>query len=182
MELETYVAFLRGINVSGQKKVPMASLKKLCEAIGFTQVSTYIQSGNVIFNSDADSQARSENLLSVAIAQAFGFQVPVLVRSFSEIERVLLDNPYKKRSEVETNALYFVFLKSAAEATLLSNLKQEVFTNEVFEIGDRCLYLKCNAGYGKAKLNNNYIERRLKVDATTRNYKTLNKVFKMALK
>ncbi|MGB3144664.1 MAG: DUF1697 domain-containing protein [Maribacter sp.] len=179
MKANTYIAFLRGINVGGQKKVSMEALRKLCADAGFTNVKTYLQSGNVVFKSKMRDIQKMEDGLSTFIYKEFGFEVPVLVLSTSQLQEILSKNPFKQDIELKANSLYFVLLKSAPENSLMEAFLNEHFENEEFSIENHCVYLACKNGYGKAKLNNNLIEKKLRVLATTRNYRTMNKLLEM---
>ncbi|WP_419212750.1 DUF1697 domain-containing protein [Maribacter sp. X9] len=180
MELRTYVAFLRGINVSGQKKVPMQVLRTLCGTLGLQEVKTYIQSGNIVFKSPPEETYQLEERLTHAIQTEFGFEVPVIVKTVERIIEIWKLNPFKDPTELSDNKIYFVLLKTIPEDELVKKLINESFVNEDFQVVGDCIYLKCNIGYGKAKLNNNLIERKLNVMASTRNYRTMNKMLEMA--
>jgi len=175
----TYVAFLRGINVSGQKKIKMTSLQLMFQDIGFKDVITYIQSGNVVFKTDAKIAISSlEKKIEDTILNRYNFNVSVIVKTKETIETIFIKNPYAK--EVATNQIYFVFLKGSLDNVLMDSLMQETYKNESFIIINSCIYLNCKQGYGKAKCNNNFFERKLKVTATTRNFKTMNKMLELA--
>ncbi|TVZ15684.1 DUF1697 domain-containing protein [Maribacter sp. MAR_2009_72] len=178
--MNTYLAFLRGINVSGTKKVAMQSLRELCSGLEFQDVRTYIQSGNMVFKCQETNINFLNIQLAKAIADKFGFDVPVLVKTVNEVTEILQQNPYVDEKEILGNKVYFVlpFQKPAIER--VNELKLESFQNETFQVEENCIYLKCNQGYGKAKLNNNLIEKRLNITATTRNYKTMHKLLAMA--
>lgn len=180
MGLQTYIAFLRGINVSGKNKIPMESLRALCKALGFVKVKTYIQSGNVVFQSPPKETSQLEQLLNTGIQKEFGFEVPAIVKTVDEIVEVMELNPFTDITELTKNTIYFVLLNGISKGELTQKLITESFVNEEFKLGNNCVYLKCNIGYAKAKLNNNSIERKLKVKATTRNYRTMSQVLKMA--
>lgn len=176
----TYIAFLRGINVAGKNKVPMAELRELCESIELKDVQTYIQSGNIIFKSVVDSTSELEGLLAEAILNKFDIEVPVLIRTTYQVSAMVNDNPFASDDDSIKKQLYFVLINSSPSIETLIKFKTEAFANEEFSIADGCIYLKCNARYGKAKLNNNLIERKLNVMATTRNYRTMNKLLELA--
>lgn len=175
--MKNYIALLRGINVSGQKKIKMAELKESLEKNGFPQVRTYIQSGNMVFKSEVSSNAQLQNRLQEIILKDFGFKVPTLVMSGQALESIMNANPFSK--ETEKKGLYFVLLKEPADPGLVDEFNKISYENEDFHITDSCVYLNCKAGYGKAKLNNNLIEQKLKVEATTRNLKTVQKLIEM---
>jgi uncharacterized protein (DUF1697 family) len=172
--MKTYIAFLRGINVSGKTKIPMAELRELCESVKLKDVKTYIQSGNIIFKSDSTNSTELENLIEKAILNNYGFEVPVLIKTVEQLSKIISINPYNLEADILENKIYFVLLNSEPQIKYLESFKNEEFKNEEFFYYENCIYLKCNMGYGKAKLNNNLIERKLRLMATTRNYRTMN--------
>lgn len=176
--METYIALIRGINVSGQKKIKMADLKLMLTKLGFKEVITYIQSGNVVFKADTFEKGVLEEKIKKQILKVFGFEVPILIKTRKEIAAIIVENPFKE--VIETAQIYFVLLQGALDEVLVENLTQEIYKNETFIITDSCIYLNCEKGYGSAKCNNNFFERKLKVIATTRNYKTMNKLLEFA--
>ncbi|MCJ7465632.1 MAG: DUF1697 domain-containing protein [Maribacter sp.] len=178
--MTTYIALLRGINVGGQKKVLMMELRTVLGKFDFKDVQTYIQSGNIVFGSPETKTAILEDKIKAAIFQGFGIQVPVLVKSGKELEEIFDGNPYTDHDDIKDNKIYFVILKEKASATNTQGLEKESYENEKFVVTENCVYLACARGYGNAKLNNNLLERKLKVEATTRNYRTLQKLIEMA--
>ena len=178
--MKVYIALLRGINVSGKRKVPMADLRTMLTDIGLANVKTYIQSGNVVFESKEDNTAILEDSIAEHIKSTFGFEVPVLVKTKTELEVIFKSNPYMDLDAIAEKQLYFVLLKNLAEKELTKAFHSEKYANEDFKITDDCVYLLCKIGYGKAKLNNNLIERKLKVEATTRNYNTMVKLLDLS--
>ena len=178
--MKTYIALLRGINVGGQKKMPMVEVRKMMTNIGFKDVQTYIQSGNIIYRSESNSTIEMEGMIQGAIENTFGFDVPVLVKSVNEIQYILTKNPYNNENDLAKNRVYFVLLQDTPDAELVKTFKSMDFPNEKFMVFNTCVYLCCKNGYGKAKLSNNFIERKLKVKATARNYRTMNKLLELA--
>ncbi len=175
--MQTYIALLRGINVGGQKKVPMAELRDLLIKSGFECVKTYIQSGNVIFQSSEENIQKLENEIRSAILNHFGFEVPVLVKTPTDFQNILNNCPFPDEQKVSS---YFVLLFSKPNGETVEEVKSMSYPNETFVVADACVYLHCEAGYGKAKLNNNVFERKLKTTATARNYKTMVKLLALA--
>ena len=175
-----YVALLRGINVSGQKKIKMADLKAMFMKMGFNQVITYIQSGNVVFESDEKEIHTIEEKIQKGIEDTFRFDVPVLVKTKNEIEEILQNSPYTKQEDLEAKRVYYVFLKHTPEQEMIANLVQKDYPYELFSISENCVYLNCMNGAGKAKLTNTIIERKLKVSATTRNHRTMLKLIELS--
>ncbi len=175
-----YIALLRGINVSGQKKIKMTDLKALLVKLGLKDVVTYIQSGNVVFSSDEMKLRSLEEKIKKGISDSFGFDVPVLVKTKMELEEILQKSPYTKQEDLDAKRIYYVLLKDAPEQESIANLVQDDYPNELFSIRENCVYLNCLNGAGKAKLTNNIIERKLKVSATTRNHRTMVKLLELA--
>ena len=178
--METFIAFLRGINVAGQKKMPMAEVRKMMTDAKFKDVKTYIQSGNIVFKSEKASKEELEGMIHLAIEKTFGFDVPVLVKSVSEIRDILNQNPFDNKEDLAENRIYFVLLQNAPNLELVKAFEEIDYPNEIFSVVENCVYLCCKNGYGKAKLNNNLIERKLQVNTTARNYRTMNKLLGLA--
>lgn len=171
--MKTYIALLRGINVGGHKKVPMAELRDLLGKTGFADVTTYIQSGNVVFKTSIDDQSTLENQIKKAIFEQFGFEVSVMVRTRHQLLKIFEDCPFPEEQKVDS---YFAILSSQPDAQLVGEASQKTYENEEYHIINDCLYLYCANGYGKAKFNLSFFEKKLRVSATSRNYKTMMKL------
>ena len=174
--MNIYIALLRGINVSGQKKIPMAELRELLTNAGLEHVKTYIQSGNVIFKSPETDAQKLELKMHEAIKTHFGFEVPVLVKTPSQLQQVFDDCPFPE--EKKTNS-YFTLLYAIPDEGLVKEAAKMSYPNEEFVITSDCIYFYCAIGYGKAKYNNNFFERKLKTTSTARNYKTMVKLLSL---
>lgn len=179
--MKKYIALLRGINVGGHKKIKMVDLKAMMEKSGFKGVQTYIQSGNIVFKSEAEKLQNLEMRIKNSIENTFGFDVPVVVKTRTEMVKILKDNPFTKKEDLEANKIYYVLLQSEPEHDAIVNIDPEKYPNETFLIHTNCVYLNCKNGAGKAKLTTNVIERKLKVSATTRNHKTILKLLEISL-
>lgn len=175
-----YIALLRGINVGGHKKIIMADLKILFQKLGFSAVTTYIQSGNVIFQCDEVDSLKLENQIEISIEKAYGFQVPVMVLTKSKLQKILSDNPFKPIVEEDISKIYYVFLKDVAKRKEVELFNKTKYQNERFFIHRDYIYLNCLAGMGKAKLTTNIFEKGLGVKATARNHKTTLKLLELA--
>ena len=173
----TYIALLRGINVSGQKKIPMAELRELLSKNDFKEVQTYIQSGNVIFKSLEKNIEKLELQMHHAIKAHFGFEVPVLIKTPRELQQIFDDCPFPEEKKVNS---YFTLLYDMPKQSLVVEASKLSYPNEEFIITDRCIYFYCSTGYGKAKYSNNFFERKLKITSTARNYKTMNKLIMLS--
>jgi uncharacterized protein (DUF1697 family) len=174
--METYVAILRGINVSGQKMIKMDDLKKHLKELPFKNIRTYIQSGNIIFEHVKAEHAGLAEQIENKITQKFGFQVPVIVRSCADLNQIINNNPFKE----DTEKLYVIFLSELPQPKNIEKLMKIEKTTEQFYLFEDVIYLLCPAGYGKSKLNNNFFEQKLKVTATTRNWNTVIKLTEMS--
>ena len=175
--MAAYISLLRGINVSGQKKIKMDELKKLYDSLGFKKVQTYIQSGNVVFECPDASIPKIAERIGKKIKESFGFDVAVLIRTKEEFKKIIRNNPFSKK---ENNSLYVIFLSDTASDLPMAELNNAKSKSEEFFISGREIYLSCPGGYGKTKLSNNFFERKLKLSATTRNWKTVNKLMEIA--
>lgn len=177
--METYIALLRGINVSGQKPVPMQALKALVEALGYTQVRTYIQSGNVVFRTAEAEPASVAGQMEEKIMAQFAFHVPVLVRRAGELQEALNRNPFLQQ-EVEKDKLHVTFLSDQPEPARFSTLAAGNYGTDQYHLGEREVFLYCPQGYGRTKLTNTYLENKLGRQATTRNLKTVQQLISLA--
>lgn len=174
------IAILRGINVSGQKKVEMAGLRGLAESLGCLGVQSYIQSGNLVFASEAASTEIIAASLRQAIATEFGFEVAVLVRTAAELRKIVTANPYLDKKEVEPARLHVTFLAQAPDEGRIAALHAVETGPDCLQAVGREIFLHCPNGYGKTKFSNVYLEKILAVQATTRNWKSVNKLLEMA--
>ena len=176
--MQTFIVLLRGINVSGQKKIKMIELREALERRGFNNVSTYIQSGNLILQHSKDKDEVRTAVRSCLLTD-FGYEVPVIAYTPNEWETIYSKNPFNQ-SEEDQKGHYIVFLFENPDVEGVKALSQESFPNEEFHISTNCVYLNCHQGYGKAKCSNNFFENRLKVKATSRNLRTVRTLSKMA--
>ena len=172
---------LRGINVSGHKRILMKDLKLLFENLGFQQVTTYIQSGNVIFSYPKElTELSIEQQIASAIIEKYGFHVPVIIRSVDDLRKVTESNPYITQNSIDLERLYVTFLSDAPTKASVDKIVATVFLPEKFQIIGREVYLYCPLGYGESKLSNTFFEKKLKVQATTRNWNTVNKLLELS--
>ena len=180
IQKHTFISMLRGINVGGQKSIRMAELKSLYESLGLTGVQTYVQSGNVVFDSLEGEAPVLAALLEAQIQAAFGFPVTVLVRDKLDLRRILAGNPFLRERGEETSRLYVTFLQRSPSAQEWSRLEIPPGEACQFAPGDREVFLYCPDGYGGTKLSNTFFEKKLKLPATTRNWNTVKALYKMA--
>lgn len=178
--MPVFIALLRGINVSGHKPVPMAELQKVFAALGFPGAKTYIQSGNVVFKSAEKDGKRVAAALEAGILKKFGFEVPVIVRTPEQLSAALSGNPYAKAKASENERVYITYLEHPPAKEAVKAL--HAFSDPVDELKvvKTEVYILARNGYGKSKLSNTFVEKKLGVRATTRNLETTAKLITMA--
>ena len=174
-----YLALLRGVNVSGHNMIKMEDLKTAIEAIGFTNVETYIQSGNVFVEADAESSFSVGFKIKQEIYKTFGHEVPVIVIGKKDLELCLTNNPFLKEKDVDTKKLYVAFLSKEMNTTAINELKISQFKPDQAVMDGNRIFIKYHNGAGKTRLDQKYIEKKLNVVATIRNWNTVNKLLEM---
>jgi uncharacterized protein (DUF1697 family) len=176
--VKIYVALLRGVNVGGKNALPMKELVAVLEDLGSRNVKTYIQSGNVVFESQEKDASRLSKKIKVEIKQRRGFEPHVLLLELEDFEKVIKKNPFP---EVKTDprALHAGFLASAPENPNLKTLESLKSDSERFHLIDKVFYLHAPEGVGRSKLAAN-AEKLLGVPMTDRNWKTVCEIWEMA--
>jgi uncharacterized protein (DUF1697 family) len=167
-----YLALLRAINVAGANKIKMDDLRRLFTGLGHTEVQTYLQSGNVVFGGAGEDPARLATGIEKAIVGELGLTVTVLLRTRADLKKVLSANPYLDRED-ELARLPVTFLADLPEPARVAGMRVPDGETAVFTVVGREVYLHCPDGYGRTKLNNAFIERKLGVAATTRNWRSV---------
>ena len=172
--MPTYVALLRGVNVSGKKPIRMSDLRECCLALGLRDVRTYLQSGNVVLDAERTEARKLAATLAATIAKTFGHDVGVLVLSAPELNRVAATNPLRPPASGDAQTLYHAtFLFEPVPAHRFRLLTLPARPNEKAVLRERVVLLYCPNGYGKTKLNNTFFEKALGVVVTTRNWRTV---------
>lgn len=179
--MKSYISILRGINVSGQKLIKMDALRKTYENLGIRDVKTYVQSGNVVFNVSETEPDKLEQLIYNQVVKDFGFEVPVIVLTAEKLKQVVDNNPFVNDPDKDPAFMHVTFLSSTPGNYDKIVIESKKHDGEEISFSDDAVYLYCPNGYGRTKLNNNFLETRLKVTATTRNWKTVNELLKMAI-
>jgi uncharacterized protein (DUF1697 family) len=172
--MKTYVALLRGVNVGG-RKVVMSDLRRVFVELGHSDVTTYLQSGNVVFRSPVDQPVRLAGDIEERIAENLAVSVTVLVRTGADLDRVVAGNPFGGPT-ADLTKLHVTFLAEPPDPGRLVRLQPESGEPDEFSVSGREVYLRCPNGYGRTKLNNAFFERRFGVAATTRNWNTVTKL------
>jgi len=175
--MQTYISILRGINVSGQKKIRMVELKSLYESLGFENVQSYVQSGNVVFDSEEQDAIKLRGTIEAQIESTFGFSVPVLIRTGDDFQRIIKSHPFKDKEAIRVLVTFLYQRPDESKQEELRHYKDKV---DHFAIGEQEIYLFCPGGYGKTKLSNTFFEKKLGVICTTRNWKSVNALYEMA--
>ncbi|SHE13867.1 Uncharacterized protein conserved in bacteria [Chlamydia abortus] len=174
------IALLRGINVSGQKIIKMDQLSAIFESLGFQNVQTYIQSGNVVFLAvEEESEVRVHKIES-RLQEELGYEVTVVLRTMEELKEVVERNPYDLPSLTPDEKVYVSFLSGEPAQEAKDRLLS--YKNEIddYRLRTREVYILCRKGYGKSLFSNNFLEKKLGLAATTRNWATVNKLVAMA--
>ena len=171
--MTTYIALLRGINVSGQNSIRMSELQDSFSTLGFKDIQTYLQSGNVVFDSQKSDEDKLAAIIQAEIFQAYGHVVPVLVMSAKVIDDITSSNQLWPKTGGDEKLFHCTFLFKPVSQDLFRALKLPALEGECAVLVGQVVLLHCPHGYGKAKLNNSYFERALGVSATTRNWRTV---------
>ena len=177
--MTTFVALLRAVNVSGKNKLSMSALRASLEGIGYRDVSTYIQSGNVVFKSTERKADVVAARVEAAIAADFGAAVEVVIRSGRELTAVIDANPYVGRVP-DVTKLHVLFLDRKPDGAALKALDQKRFAPDEFSAGAREVYLHCPDGVGRSKLVVAIGPKLAPAVATMRNWNTVTKLAEMA--
>lgn len=181
MKKSTYVCLIRGINVGGRNIIKMDRLRKAFEALGYEDVRTYLQSGNVVFKAADRASEDLSRKIEKMILDEFGFPASVIVKTPEEIQQAIKRNPFLKGKRIDVSKLHVTFLDRAPEKAAFKGLDALIVSPEQFRYSGKEIYLYCPNGYGQSKLTNNTLERVLSTKATTRNWNTVNKVCEMSL-
>jgi uncharacterized protein (DUF1697 family) len=175
--MATLVSMLRGVNVGGHGRLKMSELGELYESLGFTDVRTYVQSGNVIFSyagRDTEVVARK---IEKGLRARLTLDVAVFVRTPSELSNLVERSPFKNK---EPNRVHVTFLSTKPDKVPTDKIEAIRAEGEAFFIHDREVYLFTPNGYGRSKLSNSFFEKTLNVRATTRNWNTVMALLNLA--
>jgi len=177
--MQTMIALLRGINVGGHRKIKMADLRKHLEVAGFQQVQTYIQSGNIVFQS-GDSAPALEVRIKELILEKWGFEVEVMVLSGEEWAEIERNNPFLPEQEANIARLSVTVLGEVPAPKLLPAVPPEKYLPDQFQLIGRAVYLYLPNGMARTKLQHGLFEKKWATRATNRNWKTVRKLLAMS--
>jgi len=181
--MQTLVAFLRGINMTGHNSLKMNDLSKLFIDLGFRDIATYIQSGNVIFSpGEKLPEGEISDLLKKAILERFGYKVPVMVRTIWEIQRLLTANHFSFEESFDKTKMAVIFLNDFPSEEKIKDLEVFDTSPERYEISGREIFIYCPNGFGRSRLYSNFFDKKLGVTGTGRNWKTINSILELAVK
>lgn len=172
------VALLRGVNVGGHAKLPMAELRSALSTLGFEGVHTYLQSGNVVLDPGQLRHKELPKVLETAIADEFGLEVRVIVRAREELAAVAAGHPFRNQ-ESDHSRLHVMFLEQKPVVGKVAGLDPDRSPPDRFEVKGREIYLSYPNGQGRSKLTLDYFERQLGMAGTARNWNTVTKLLEM---
>ena len=178
--MQVVISMLRGVNVGGHRKIKMIVLREICTALGFKNPQTYIQSGNVVFESGVTDGVRISEAIEQAIEEAVGFRPNVIVRSTGEMAAVVAANPFAKRDDLNPAKLVVLFLSGHPGQEVQDKIAGMASDPEEMVLLGRELYIYFPNGMGRSKLSLAMVERTLKMPATGRNWNTVLKLLEMA--
>lgn len=168
-----YIVLLRGVTPTGKNRVPMAELRQLLTDNGFLNVQTWIQSGNVILKSELPMEETAVKVNKI-IKENIGADLKIIVKTPAQVETVLDGNPFGEGHDI--SHIFFTLFNKLPDENLIITLQAQDFGNDKFVFTPNAIYLFIPGSAAETKLNNNFIERKLKIDATTRNFNTLSKL------
>ena len=177
--MELYLSLLRGINIGGHNKILMPDLQKLYEDLGFKNITSYIQSGNVIFKGKPDKKVASK--IEDKIFERFQLRISVLIRNVEQIKMIIEKNPFPEEAIKSPDKLCVVFSNKIPDDEKVEAFSQTNYASEKYVICENEIYLYCKNGFGRAKLNTNFFERKLDIVSTARNWKTVQKLYELLL-
>ena len=178
LDSTAYIALLRGINVGGKNSLPMKDLAAMFGKAGCSGIATYIQSGNVVFKAEKALAEKVPALIPQAILKSKMFEAPVLVRSASELQKIVKGNPFLKPG-VDLKQLHVGFLADKPTPTSIAGLDPHRSAPDEFKVIGFEVYFKLPNGVGKTKLTNQYFDSKLKTTITLRNWNTVLKLLEM---
>jgi uncharacterized protein (DUF1697 family) len=174
-----HVALMRGINVGGKNKLPMKDLVAMFVAAGCEDVTSYIQSGNVVYRAPAKVAARVPAIVGAAITKRFGFTVPIVLRTADELRDVVANNPFLAAG-IEPSQVHMMFLADRPAAAKVAILAADRSPGDAFTVRGRDVYLHLPNGVARTKLTNDWFDRALATTSTVRNWNTVLRLLALA--
>ncbi len=175
------IILIRALNVSGKNVLKMEVLRQYMAEVGFENIQTYIQSGNIVCSIDSQSATSIPQEVEHLLQSKAGISVKVFSLTQSELEYIIYNNPFKDNVKYAPEKVYFSALSQIPDSELVLKLNDLLKASEdKVEILGLTAYIYCENGYGKTKFSNNFLESKLKVLATTRNTKTVNMLLELS--
>ena len=175
-----HIALLRGVNVGGHRTVAMSDLRDLITDLGFSDARTLLQSGNLVFRGDGRGGAALEPLLETEAAKCLGLQADFLIRSAEEWKDVVARNPFPKEAERDPSHLVVMFLKSAVNLKNANAAQAAITGREMIRGNGRQVYIVYPDGIGRSRVTNVFLEGKLGIRGTARNWNTVLKLSALA--
>jgi uncharacterized protein (DUF1697 family) len=176
---QVHIALLRGINVGGKNQLPMKALAEMFATLGCSNVSTYIQSGNVVCEAHDVLAPKLPKAIEKAIGESYGYRIPIVMRTRDELVRVTTDNPFLLAG-ADPSKLFVMFLADAPSAERIASLDPKRSPGDEFAIRGRDLYLFLPNGVGSSKITNAYLDSKLGTVSTGRNWRTVLKLAELS--
>lgn len=172
--LKNYIVLLRGVTPTGKNKIPkMSYLKEILEGEYFSNVQTYIQSGNIVLKTSLPI-SEIQNKVHQIIKEKIGAELSVIVKTSDEIATILSENPFEENYDIKR--VFFTLSNEIWDTILAQEIKEQDFGEQKMDYTTRALYMYLPKDASRTKLNNNFLERKLQITATTRNFNTLSKL------
>ena len=175
--MKTFIVLLRGVMPKGENKVPMAQLRDVLTEAGFANVRTYIQSGNALVDTEL-SASELETKIHTLIKKYIGANLPIVARTRSQLKKIMDENPFQK--EYDISRVFFTLFTELPSSQRIKELLENDFLPEELVITKNAAYMYVPGTYGRMRLSNNFLENKLGVAATTRNFNTLSKLVEMS--
>jgi uncharacterized protein (DUF1697 family) len=181
--MQTLISFLRGINMAGHNSIKMNDLSYLYMDLGFIDVETYIQSGNVIFCShDNKSVSDISQSIEKALLEKFSFNIPVMIRTVQEIKELSSSNYFLSEENFDPAKMAVIFLQERCKISQIQKVKDIDYPPDKFKISGREIFIYCPNGFGRTKLYTNFFEKKMGVTGTARNWITVTTLLNIAEK
>jgi uncharacterized protein (DUF1697 family) len=181
--MQTYISFLRGINMTGHNSVKMTDLAALYVSLRLNECETYIQSGNVIFRSAGDLSLPALSLkIERAIQERFNYIIPVMIRRIRELTDLFSSNPFLEEKNFDPSKMAVIFLHDEPSDDQIRKVSDIDYPPDKFKIIGREIFIFCPNGFGRTKLYTNFFEKKMGVIGTARNWKTITTILGIAEK
>ncbi len=181
--MQTYVSFLRGVNMTGHNSIKMTDLSALYFSMGLNDSETYIQSGNVISRCNAELTRPSlSEKIETAILERFNYTIPVMIRTVKELSDLFSSNPFLKEPNFDSSKMAVIFLHEEPSDAQIQKVADINYPPDKFKIIGKEIFIYCPNGFGRTKLYTNFFEKKMSVTGTARNWKTITTILNISEK